>query len=1643
MATNPTGLPTQSGPRTLVSGGPPIALNNEIRGGIHRISGAAGDTLADIDNRYLQAGMLVYDEAADTHYQFRNLGTAPNDPPDPNDPFRNASGQLINNAATVTPGTDTSNWVVFQSGGGGGGAGGSHLPYYSATAVYNIGDIIAYILPAGVIDPGDASATPPRLPSPTVQLTSILQYIGTISGDDSTAQEPFISANTGLARNSRDWMLHDTVAPFAPGAQYAVNSLITIPITTGPRAGTTEIWRASENILRNSDTEALTPPTQANGGTTVNGNWAFLGNAITDDEIEAIRAFQDLNLQGATGVTSGTGLLDTWVSTGTYERGSMVVYQGDFYLSYADTAFTSATTPDNDTANWRRLTNTTSGADDRYVRYDEMLGSAAGTTAYTEGEQLTARSNIGVTDLFVTEAVNNAALITPASLRIGGMPGTFQFIDRGSNIVRGDQVGGTFTADVFTIFNNLAYQFTPVTPGTSVGVQYIVEILTSEEPTRNAGGQIVQGGISQVLPVGTYLACRVQQTGGQNWGDFRPLTEDPANPGQYTMVGDPIVAGFTILGPTDNDQVTFTVHQQIGANRLALVNREFPDPDNPGTTIEQDAFEVIDATNVVNFTHIPEIAGVPIEHTDTEYAFADGVGGTFTVTPEGGTAQTVNVGNADERLAIDRLPDLLNRTGRNNDSTWVGGNINYPDGTIVVYNNALYRAAPGTPRSTDAAVTPDIDPGWDELGSASGLTAQQADARFVRYDASQTVSASDIGQFRNNVNMTAADLTQELITGEIISPASVRVGNAGHVFELTDYPTGISAGTQVGGPFTATWGTINGNSAVFTTTPRPTNLVVGNDYIIDVTASSDQNEIPVSRWLVRAEQTGPGSSIATFYSDFRRVRIGQKSVDAATNFTGVQGISVTYTIFEVIDEPHLAIRLFTSGETPIIIGTDNIVEFSRTPQINGVDIPTEASVTTDITTALDNQRLQAHARVPTPTETGQFYAFNAGATGIQDEWDLVPRPTFSLGPIASVSQNPLRDLSYDTNTGLFHYRTDTTAGVPLGANSFTVAYAMQRRNDGTIAVPNRNDRVYELVRGTNADVISTIDLTSVTPTDEDLRTIRASTPPTDDSQNVIENTEYAGGFLLRTNSNARAGTTQFGTQVVGSDPFGLGLAEWLQGQEGLWTVEVTGADFTSIPVGTPLVMRVANSNVRVPADLSQPTITEGGVITPGDYLIYRATIGSADRNLIIDPRSIRRINSDGTVQNHLMDLQALEAHSPRFPLGSLSFFPVTFNSELQLSSTNNNTEFGFNDTGIRTNGELDISGYHFNAEASVIYRDAIAGDAAPNQWPNTAGSFRVTVPNADFSGIAQGGSFGITVSTASNQGFIPVGRYIAYRTDDPSTAAADSIAWDDSRVYILNPDNTLGRPLHIAGLTYNFPAAGDYAFHTAFVAQTLDIDTPMNNGSVSIDGTPIMSTISDAGVYYAPNTDVPPFLHRDNRELTGETVSAASVNVIAPGTTIPFVTGASTTNSPTVEFDSAANAASFNALQIALNTRSTTQIQVQLQWTGSVSGSHTWTQTILLGDFEPTPLYIRKSDLFLGTTTPATSNVPITIGGNATTYTIYTTRGSDFWFIDNLEVVASTTSITGFTVRAGAGYWQDNDPNANTPTSRNTANLIG
>ena len=101
MAIDTTGLSAVIFPNTLSTGDSsyPIVLENEVRGGLQFVTGGSNDTHLNIAGQRLQFGMLVWNAADATYYQY--TGTT----------ARNAMGELNNTSA---------DWTAVRFGGGGG-----------------------------------------------------------------------------------------------------------------------------------------------------------------------------------------------------------------------------------------------------------------------------------------------------------------------------------------------------------------------------------------------------------------------------------------------------------------------------------------------------------------------------------------------------------------------------------------------------------------------------------------------------------------------------------------------------------------------------------------------------------------------------------------------------------------------------------------------------------------------------------------------------------------------------------------------------------------------------------------------------------------------------------------------------------------------------------------------------------------------------------------------------------------------------------------------------------------------------------------------------------------------------------------------------------------------------------------------------------------------------------------------------------------------------------------------------------------------------------------------------------------------------------------------------------------------------------
>ena len=95
---NYDGLTKNDWPGTWVpSSEHPIALSNEIRGGLHVVSGEAGDTLTDISGQRLAEGMLVYNTSDSRYYMYTLL-----------------DGETRNSSTGYMP-NNSGNWSVFST----------------------------------------------------------------------------------------------------------------------------------------------------------------------------------------------------------------------------------------------------------------------------------------------------------------------------------------------------------------------------------------------------------------------------------------------------------------------------------------------------------------------------------------------------------------------------------------------------------------------------------------------------------------------------------------------------------------------------------------------------------------------------------------------------------------------------------------------------------------------------------------------------------------------------------------------------------------------------------------------------------------------------------------------------------------------------------------------------------------------------------------------------------------------------------------------------------------------------------------------------------------------------------------------------------------------------------------------------------------------------------------------------------------------------------------------------------------------------------------------------------------------------------------------------------------------------------------
>ena len=365
-----------------------------------------------------------------------------------------------------------------------------------------------------------------------------------------------------------------------------------------------------------------------------------------------------------------------------------------------------------------------------------------------------------------------------------------------------------------------------------------------------------------------------------------------------------------------------------------------------------------------------------------------------------------------------------------------------------------------------------------------------------------------------------------------------------------------------------------------------------------------------------------------------------------------------------------------------------------------------------------------------------------------------------------------------------------------------------------------------MIDGNEETVLTSFSGTGLTA--EQLRVVNASTST--GQQDVIATTQKEGGFLERTVGGV-AEDTGTGTQTTlgaarSYDLFPSGpnqgqVAEWLAGFDAnQWEIEFddnSGIDFTGTQVGDTFVLTIAVTNIA-----RQDGLVEAGAFPTGNYYVYAIAPSSGPNVVTINTTTIREIYLDGTVGNHLGALAALGADGLSIPFAdnSIQMTRASDNLERQISTTNNTTEIGFSDRGLRTNAGLVVNGTQQTSESLVTgIGDPITG-VYPTLWGLSNNNYSLTVTGADFTGIPMGSPFRINVTENSAQGFVPVGDYIAYRVN---AADATVITFASDRVFPIEANNRLGAQL-LLNFSINFPANAYSISTVTSVAPEFTID---------------------------------------------------------------------------------------------------------------------------------------------------------------------------------------------------------------------------
>ena len=221
-----------------------------------------------------------------------------------------------------------------------------------------------------------------------------------------------------------------------------------------------------------------------------------------------------------------------------------------------------------------------------------------------------------------------------------------------------------------------------------------------------------------------------------------------------------------------------------------------------------------------------------------------------------------------------------------------------------------------------------------DLVNRQSVLERAVDASLSWVHPESTINTT--ASIQNNVATVSA--VRNYVDGDI-TPNTVQIGGTAGNFRLREEPNHISRGGAVGDSvettFSASSGSLSAGAIVINGADVDSNWVNGTEYYMSVTNSADST-MRVGAYLAAYGGTTGGGATAVF----NRIRRITNGVADTTNLTmgDPTNVAITFQLFSFTSGTALGITDINGSVDPIRVAADGVTDFTNTPTVDGVPL---------------------------------------------------------------------------------------------------------------------------------------------------------------------------------------------------------------------------------------------------------------------------------------------------------------------------------------------------------------------------------------------------------------------------------------------------------------------------------------------------------------------------------------------------------------------------------------------------------------------------------------------------------------------------------------------------------------------------------